>query len=190
VLLGSSRCSALSLASRGHPAAAFLETFSNASGVGLQVARPGRRCEEVGPEPLEAAPVLGGVLPVDFGGALAEVRLAASGGALGPASPRRRRHRPRRPTAAPGRSESSSFPASSSPASWVPMGSGSPLLDGVQVDEVAQDVALDRLQERLAAALQPLEQVGAAEAHQALAGAGEVGDQLGSAGVGGCAASG
>ena len=44
----------------------------------------------------------------------------------------------------------------------------------MEEDVVAQDVPLDRLQEGLPAALQPLEEVGAAEAHQALAGAGEV----------------
>ncbi len=48
------------------------------------------------------------------------------------------------------------------------------VLDGVQEDVVAQDVALDRLDEGLPAALQPLEQVGAAEAHQPLARAGQV----------------
>ena len=43
-----------------------------------------------------------------------------------------------------------------------------------RIDEVAQDVALDGLDERVPAALQPLEQVGAAEAHQPLARAGQV----------------
>ena len=56
----------------------------------------------------------------------------------------------------------------------MPMGSGRPCSEGVQVDVVAQDVALDRLDEGLAAAFQPFEQVGAAEAHQPLAGAGEI----------------
>ena len=48
------------------------------------------------------------------------------------------------------------------------------VLDRMQEDVVAQDMALDRLQERLAAAFQPLEQVGAAEAHEPLAGARQV----------------
>ena len=48
------------------------------------------------------------------------------------------------------------------------------VLDGVEEDVVAQDVALDGLDEGLAAAFQPLEQVRAAEAHQPLAGAGQV----------------
>ena len=56
----------------------------------------------------------------------------------------------------------------------MPIGKRQIVLQGVQEDVVAQDVALDRLQEDLAAAFQPLEQVGAAEAHQALAAARQV----------------
>jgi hypothetical protein len=57
------------------------------------------------------------------------------------------------------------------------------VLDGVQIDLVAQDVPVDRLQEGEAAGLQPLEQVGAAEAHQALAGAAQVLDEFAFCGV-------
>ena len=43
------------------------------------------------------------------------------------------------------------------------------VLDGMKIDEVAEDVPLDRLEEGLAAALQSLEEVRAAEPHQPLA---------------------
>ena len=46
----------------------------------------------------------------------------------------------------------------------------------MQVDEVPQDVPLDGLNEGLATALQPLEEICAAEAHQPLAGARQVED--------------
>ena len=68
--------------------------------------------------------------------------------------------------------------------SWVPMGSGQALLDGVQEDEVPQDVPFDGQDEGMAAALQPLEEIGAAEAHEARAGAGQVGQHLGFVGRG------
>lgn len=53
------------------------------------------------------------------------------------------------------------------------------MLDGVEVDVVAQDVPLDGLDERRAAAFEPLEEVRAAEAHQPLARVGEVAQRLG-----------
>ena len=43
------------------------------------------------------------------------------------------------------------------------------MLDGMKIDEVAQDVSFDRLDERLAATLQPFEQIGAAKTYQPLA---------------------
>lgn len=48
------------------------------------------------------------------------------------------------------------------------------LFHGVDEDEVAQDVSLDGEQERLAAALQALEEVGATKPHESLPGTGEV----------------
>ena len=53
-------------------------------------------------------------------------------------------------------------------------GERQPVFDGVQEHEVPQHVAFDREQEGVAAALQALEQVGAAEPHQAPAGARQV----------------
>ena len=52
-----------------------------------------------------------------------------------------------------------------------------PVLDGMQDDEVAQDVPLDGQQKGRPGTFQALEQVGAAEAHQARAGAGQARDQ-------------
>ena len=48
----------------------------------------------------------------------------------------------------------------------------------MKVDEVAENVPLDGQNERLSAAFQPLEQVGAAESHQPLAGSRKVGNDL------------
>ena len=53
-----------------------------------------------------------------------------------------------------------------------------PVLDGVEIDLVAQDVPVDRLQKREATGLQPLEQVGAAKTHQPLARTPQVLDEL------------
>jgi hypothetical protein len=53
-----------------------------------------------------------------------------------------------------------------------------PVINGVQVDLVAQNVPVDRLQEREAVGLQPLEQVGAAETHEPLARFAQVLDQF------------
>ena len=55
-------------------------------------------------------------------------------------------------------------------------GDGKTVLDGVYVDVVAENMALDGLEEHRAAALQALEETGPAEAHKTLAGAGEVFD--------------
>ena len=64
------------------------------------------------------------------------------------------------------------------------------VLQRMEKDEVAQDVPLDGQQEGLPAALQPLEEIRAAEAHQPLAGAGKIGDdKLSSVGVGGLSGS-
>src|SRR5205807_2159248 len=52
------------------------------------------------------------------------------------------------------------------------------LVNGVEVDAIPQDVALDRLKESLAAALKALEQVGPAKAHEPLAGPRQVLDGL------------
>jgi len=52
-------------------------------------------------------------------------------------------------------------------------------LDSMEVDEIADDVALDGLPESGAAALGPLEKVRSTEADEALAGAGEVAENLG-----------
>ena len=53
------------------------------------------------------------------------------------------------------------------------------VLQRVEIDVIAQNVATHREQEGVAAAFEPLEQVGAAEADEALAGAGEVRHHLG-----------
>ncbi len=53
-----------------------------------------------------------------------------------------------------------------------------PVLDRVEVDAVAKNVAVDGLKERKARRLKPLEQVCLAKAHQAFAGSTEVLDQL------------
>ena len=52
------------------------------------------------------------------------------------------------------------------------------MVEGVQKDEIAQHVPLHRQQKGVAAALQPLEQVGPAEAHQALARARQIRQHL------------
>ena len=53
-----------------------------------------------------------------------------------------------------------------------------PVLDGVEVDAVAKNVTVNRLQKREARRLQALEKIGPAKTHQPLAGTAQVVDEL------------
>ena len=67
-------------------------------------------------------------------------------------------------------------------------GEGFPILDGVEENVIAQEMALDGKQEGLATTLQALEEVGPAKTHQAAAGPGEILERI-SLGLGGWLAS-